>query len=445
MKRAISTRLAGLAGALALLSVAVVLTLTAPVRAMEIQRVVSPGGIEAWLVEEHTVPLVALNFAFRGGSSQDPADKPGVAELLSSLLDEGAGDLDSKTFQERMQDQAVKLSFSARRDAFTGSMRTLAANLDEAVELLRLAVNEPRFDEEPVARMKAQLVARLRGEEKDPESIAFKKWYAAAFPNHPYGRSASGTVETMSAITIEDVRALRKRMFVRKDMKVAVVGAIDAKTLAPLLDTLFGALPAEGDLEPIADVAPVTGTRVVEPMDVPQTVIRFGTTGLKRNDPDFMPAYVMNHILGGGTFSSRLYNEVREKRGLAYSIYTFLAPYDHAGIFLGGTATRADRADETLRLIEEEIARMAKDGPTADELAKAKSYLIGSYPLQFDTSTKIASALINMQLDDLGIDYMDTRTAKIEAITLDDVKKVAKRLLDNGGLTIAIVGKANAS
>ena len=443
---AIPARAAGPFRFLAALPILVALVFIAmaaatPARAMKIERVVSPGGIEAWLVEEHAVPLVAFNFAFRGGTTQDPNDKPGVANMLSTLLDEGAGDLDSAAFQERMQDLSVKLNFSARRDAFQGSMRTLRTNLDDAVDLLTLAVNEPRFDKDPVERMRAQIIAGLRNEAKDPETVAFEAWFKAAFPNHPYGRLTDGDEKTVSTITADDIRAFRKRMFARDNLKIAVVGAIDAKTLGPILDKVFGKLPAKADFLPVADVKPVIGARVVEPMDVPQTVIRFGTLGLKRDDPDFIPAYVMNHILGGGSFSSRLYEEVREKRGLTYSIYTFLGAYDHTGILLGGTATRADRADETLKLIESEVRRMAKDGPTADELAKAKSYLIGSYPLQFDSSSKIASALIGMQLDNLPIDYMETRTAMIEGITLDQVKAAAKRLLDNGGLTIAIVGQ----
>ncbi len=415
-----------------------------PAYAMKIQKVVSPGGIEAWLVEEDAVPLVAINFAFRGGSSQDPAGKPGVANMLSSLLDEGAGDLDSAAYQEKLQDLSVKIGFSANRDAFEGSMRTLRNNLDQATDLLRLAVNDPRFDKEPVERMRAQIIAGLRRAEKKPSTLAYRAWFKAAFPNHPYGRLTDGDEASVKAISADDLRAYRKRIFARDGLKIAVVGAIDAKTLGPLLDKVFGDLPAKGDLTPVADVKPVVGARVVESMDVPQTAIVFGGLGLKRNDPDFIPAYVMNHILGGGSFSSRLYDEVREKRGLAYSVYSFLAPYDHAGVFLGGTATRADRAKETLGLIEKEIARMAKDGPTEEELDKAKSYLIGSYPLQFDSSSKIAAALLQMQLDDLPIDYMETRTAMIQAITLDQVKAAAKRLLGSGKLTIAIVGQTGA-
>lgn len=414
------------------------------VRATEIQRVVSPGGIEAWLVEEHSVPLISFNFAFKGGAAQDPAGKMGLANMVSGLLDEGAGDLESRAYQEKLQDLSIKLSFSAGRDSFEGKLRTLSVNLDEAVEMLRLAVNEPRFDAEPVERIRAQIQASIKRRLRDPETIAMRDWFKVAFPNHPYGNSRRGTAETVAAITTDDLRTFHKNIFARGELKVGVVGAIDAETLGKVLDTVFGKLPDQPKLTDVPEITPVAGARTTEKMAIPQTVIRFGGAGLKRADEDFVPAYVMNHIFGGGSFSSRLYVEVREKRGLAYSVYTFLAPFDHSGVFLGGTATRRDRADETLELINAEIKRMAEEGPTVEELAKAKKYLTGSYALRFDTSSKIASELVGIQQENLGIDYIKKRNGMIEAVTLEDVKRAARRVLDKGGLTISVVGEPDA-
>lgn len=408
--------------------------------AVEVQRVVSPGGIEAWLVEEHTVPLIAVNFAFRGGgSAQDPGDKAGLANLLSTLLDEGAGDIDSQTFQERLQDLSIRLSYEDSRDAFYGELKTLAQNRDAAFDLLRLSVTRPRFDAEAVERMRNQAISGVRREARDPESIAGRVWARTMFPDHPYGRPTNGTEASLAAITVADLRAFHGRVFTRDTLKIGVVGAIDAKSLAILLDKTFGDLPAKGRLEPVADVKPKTGVTVAEALPIPQTVIRFATDGLKRNDPDFIPAFVMNHVLGGGSFSSWLYSEVREKRGLAYSVFTSLAPYDHAGLFYGGLGTRADRAGEAIEVIRAQIRRMAAEGPSAEELAKAKDYLTGSYALRFDSSDKIAGQLLAIQMDDLGIDYIDRRNALIEAVTLDDVKRVARRLLSQE-LTVVTVG-----
>ncbi|HQF30763.1 MAG TPA: pitrilysin family protein [Hyphomicrobiales bacterium] len=411
-----------------------------PAAATEVQRVVSPGGIEAWLVEEHAVPVIAMDFGFAGGSAQDPEGKTGLANLLSGLLDEGAGDLDSATFQKALEDNSISMSFSAGRDVFYGSLKTLTANRDEAFRLLTLAVNEPRFDAEPIERMRAQIVAGIKANEKDPEELAFDLWYEAAFPDHPYGWRKEGSEASLAAVTAADLAGLRDRMFARRDLKVAVVGDIDAKTLAPLLDEVFGRLPADPDLVAVPEITPKAGARVESEIANPQTVIRFGGVGIKRDDPDFIPAYIANHILGGGSFSSRLYDEVREKRGLAYSVYTFLAPYDHAGAFVGGVATRSDRAGEAMQLIESELKRFAAEGPTEKELAEAKSFLVGSFALRFDTSQKISAQLLAFNLDNLGIDYINKRNALIEAVTIEDVKRAAKRVFGSGGLIVATVG-----
>jgi len=415
--------------------------LAPPVEAAEIQKVTSPGGIEAWLVQDDTVPLIAMDFAFRNaGSAQDPDGKEGLANLLSSLLDEGAGDVKSADFQAKLADLAVKMSFSASRDSFSGELTTLVENRDAAFDLLRLALTEPRFDAEPVARMKAQVVSGIRRSERDPEAIAGRLWSKTVFPGHPYGRPTTGTEASVAAIAIPDLVDFRKRAFARDNLVVGVVGAIDAKTLGSLLDEAFGGLAAKAELKPIADVTPATGARASEALAIPQTIIQFGAPGVKRADPDFIPAFVMNHILGGGTFSSRLFDEIREKRGLAYGVDTYLVAYDHAGLFAGGTSTRAEKADETMAIIEAEVRRMAAEGPTAEELAGAKRFLTGSYPLRFDTSGKIASQLVAIQLDELGIDYIDKRNALIEAVTLEDVKRAAKRILDQGELTVVTVG-----
>ncbi len=289
--------------------------------------------------------------------------------------------------------------------------------------------------------MRTALIAGIRNDSRDPNSVAGDQWFAAAFPGHPYSRRPEGTEKTLETITHDDLVALHKRLMARDNLKIAVVGAIDAKTLGPLLDKTFGDLPAKADLVKVPDATVKTGVVENVDMNVPQTAIRLGLSGLKRSDPDFIPAYVMNHILGGRSFSSRLYEEVREKRGLAYSVWSDLAPYDHSGILMAETATKAQSAGETLKIIEDQIARMAKDGPTAEELKKAKSYLIGSYALRFDTSGKIASQLVGIQMEDLGIDYINKCNGMIEAVTLDDVKRAAKELLDGKEATIVTVGR----
>jgi zinc protease len=412
-----------------------------PADATKIERVVSPGGIEAWLVREPTVPLIALDFAFLGGGNEDPTDKPGVANMVSDLLDEGAGELDANAFHERIEQRAIELSFQAGRDYFRGSLRTLNANRDEAIDLLRLALTSPRFAPEAVERIRSQVLSGLRRETTSPSDIANHRWWAAAFPDHPYGRPLNGSLDSVPKISANDLHAYVKRVFARDTLKVAAVGDIDSASLGLLLDRLFGALPAKAELRSLAPAKlHGAGERIDVPLDVPQSVISFGGLGVARSDPDFMAAFIVNHILGGGSFSSRLYSEVREKRGLAYSVRTSLIWYKYAALIVGGTATRADRTDEAVSIIEREVQRLAESGPTEEELAKTKSFLKGSYALNFDTSSKISGQLVQIQIDDLGIDYIGRRDALIDAVTEADVKRIARQLLDQK-LLMVVVGR----
>jgi zinc protease len=424
---------------------ALVLTLSAaPALATEIERVVSPGGIEAWLVHETAVPLVTVDFAFTGGSAQDPAGKAGTANLMASLLDEGAGDLDTNAFQERLDRKAVQLSFRAGRDHIRGTLRTLAENRDEAFDDLRLALNEPRFDTAAVELNRAQIVSGLKRELKSPTDLAALRWWSTAFAGHPYGLPVGGTLETVPTITIGDLKAYADRVLTRDNLKVAIVGDIDAAAAKAMLDRVFGALPAKGQLTALQPtLVQGLGQRINVDLDVPQTVIDFGGTGIARNDPDFFAAYLVNDILGGGSFSSRLYREVRLKRGLVYSVYDSLVWYKDTAVFFGSTATRADSADLTVGLIQDEIHRIAEDGPTADELAKSKAYLNSAFALNLDTSAKVASLLVQLQLDHLPIDYIGRRQQMISAVTIDDAKRVAKRLF-GGGILFTVVGRPAA-
>ncbi len=418
-----------------------VLTIAAPASATTIERIVSPGGIEAWLVREPAVPLVVVDFAFAGGAVQDPPGKGGTAELVSSMLDDGVGDYDSNTFHDRLERKAIEMNFSVDRETLRGSMRTLKENSDEAFEDLRLSLNAPRFDASDIELNRAQVLAALRRATSSPGDIANRRWWETAFAGHPYGRPVNGSLESVPTVTVDDLRAYAHRVLARSNLKVAIVGDIDPDAARAMLDHVFGGLPAKADLVPVETVSPQgLGRRIVVNLDVPQSVVEFGGAGIARKDPDFMAAYIVNHILGGGTFSSRLYQEVREKRGLAYSVSDSLMWLDHSAMFLGTTATRDDRTGETLDLIQSEIHRLAENGPTADELAKAKSYLNSAFVLNLDTSSKVAGLLIQLQLDDLGVDYISRRTAMIDAVSLDDARRVAKRLLD-GGLLVTVVGK----
>jgi zinc protease len=424
-----------------------VITLTAApsFAATKIQHLVTPGGIEAWFVQDATVPLVAMEYAFAGGATQDPADKPGVGYMVASLLDEGAADLDSKTFRERLDRHAIELSFSIERDRFRGSLRMLKEHSSEAFDLLRLAVTSPRFDDDDVERIRSQIMSQLRRNSTNPNALAGRNFLKLAFGDHPYGHPSHGTLESVPTIKVDDLRNYVRRVLARDRLKIAVVGDIEPAALSKLLDQTFGGLPAKGDLSPVADVlAAKPPQRAFVPLDVPQTVVMFGGPGVKRHDPDFMAAYIDNHILGGGSLSSRLYREVREKRGLAYSISESLLWMAHSALFAGTTGTRADRAGESIDAISNEIRRFAEDGPTQKELDEAKPYVKGSQMLELDTSSKLATGLLQYQTDDLPIDYIEKRNSIVDAVTLEQAKAVAKRLWGQGLLTV-VVGRAQAA
>ncbi|MEX2630089.1 MAG: pitrilysin family protein [Tistlia sp.] len=431
-------RLLSLQAALLLLVAAA----TLPAQAVEVERVVSPGGIEAWLVEDDSNPMLSLELAFRGGAAADPEGQEGLSRFAAYLLDEGAGEYDSEAFQQVLADLSVRLSFDSGRDAFRASLATLTRNRDEAFRLLRLALSEPRFDPEPVSRLRAQLATRLARQAEDPDSIASRQLWAAIFPDHPYGRPVDGTLESLARIEVADLQRFVAERLTLDRLVIGVAGDIDAATLGPLLDRTFGALPAEGRVAPVEEVeASGQGGIIVVERDQPQSTVVFAQPGIARDDPDYYAAYAVNYVLGGGGFASRLYEQVREERGLAYSVSAYLAPLDRSAMILGGLGTQNARVTESLEVVEREWRRMAESGPTAEELEDAKTYLTGSFPLRLSSTGGIAAMLVGMQLEELGIDYLDRRNDYIEAITLEEARRVADELYDAGALTTVVVGR----
>ncbi len=408
---------------------------------LNVVRVVSPGGIEAWLVSDHINPIINMRFAFLGGASLDPTGKEGLANMVSGLLDEGAGDLDSQSFQRRLEDLSVSLRFDAGRDTFRGRLRTLTRNKDQAFELLRLALNKPRFDEEPVNRIRGQILAGLRRGSEDPDTVAGLTLAKEVFPDHPYGRPVDGTQESVKVITRDDLITFARERMARDNLIVAVVGDIKPDELSRRLDEVFSDLPEKSETSTIKEAKPqfTGGTKVVD-MAVPQSAIVFAQKGLKRDDPEFYAGFVLNHILGGGGFTSRLYDEIREKRGLAYSIGSYLYPLRHAGLIQGYGGTANKRVGETLNILKTEWRKMAESGVSEEVLVDAKTYLTGSFPLRLTSTGRIASLLVSMQIEDLGVDYLDKRNGYIEAVTLEDVNRLAKKMLDADSLVVVIVG-----
>ncbi|NOE26567.1 MULTISPECIES: pitrilysin family protein [unclassified Ruegeria] len=408
---------------------------------IEIEEVTSPGGIKAWLVEDHSIPFTALELRFRGGTSLDDPDKRGAVNLMSGLIEEGAGDMDARTYARELEALAASFRYNAGDDSVSISARFLSENRDEVVDLLRTTIHEPRFDQDAVDRVRAQILSGLRSDQTDPNEIAGLTFAQMAYGDHPYGSEGKGTIESVSALTRDDVVAAYEGVFAKDRLYVGAVGDITAEELGTLLDTLLGDLPDTG--KPIPGKAEVNipgGVSVVE-FDTPQSVALFGQAGIDRDDPDFFAAFVLNHILGGGGFESRLMQEVREKRGLTYGVGTYLVPKDLASVYLGSVSSANDRIAEAIDVIRDEWARAATEGVTQEELDDAKTYLTGAYPLRFDGNGQIASIMVGMQMEGLPIDYIATRNDKVNAVTLEDVNRVAAELLDPDGLHFVVVGK----
>ncbi|WFU92002.1 pitrilysin family protein (plasmid) [Rhizobium sp. CC1099] len=395
-----------------------------------IQKIETTGGIKAWLVEDYSLPIITIGFAFEGGTTQDSSGKEGEVRLMTWLLYEGAGDLDSEAFQERLDDAGAEMRFGARRDAVYGSMRVLADQKDDAFDLLRLAVEQPRFDQAPLDRVRGQIVTGIIAEAKDPETAAQGAWRKALYGDHPYSRPGEGTEQTLATVTTTDLKALHKRLFARGKLTIAVAGAIDANALKGDLDRIFAGLPATPSLVPVSQTAPKLGQEIHIPSDLPKTGLHLAYSGIGVKDPQFFAAYLMNHIFGGGAFTSRLWKEVRDKRGLTYKIRSRLVNSGHSSMLVINTGTRPDRAAETLSIIRAEVRQMAEQGVSREELEAAKKNVIGGYAIKnLNSSSAIANTLVEIQMDDLGIDHIERRKQLIQAVTVEDVRSVAKRLL----------------
>ncbi|HLQ18776.1 MAG TPA: pitrilysin family protein [Tabrizicola sp.] len=421
---------------------AAVLALAIPAQAeIAIKEVTSPGGIKAWLVEDHNIPFTALEIQFKGGTSLEAPDKRGVINLMTATLEEGAGEMDSKAFAEARDALAASISFDSGTDSVGVSAKFLTENRDQVIDLMREALVNPRFDQDAVDRVREQVLSNLRSNEMDPGTIASEKFDALAFGDHPYATTGDGTIETVSKLTRDDVIAAHKAALARDRVFVAASGDITAEELGKLLDHLLGDLPATGAPQPGPAPWLLPPGVTVEDFPTPQSTVFFGQQGIPRDDPDFFPAFILNEVIGGGRFTARLMTEVREKRGLTYGIGTYIVNMEHADMLLGQFSASNDKVAQAIKVVQEEWGRLVSAGVTPEELEATKTYLTGSYPLRFDGNGPIASILVGMQMDGMPIDYVTTRNARIEAVTMEDIQRVAARLFKPEALHFVVVGQ----
>jgi zinc protease len=410
--------------------------------AMDIRAVSIPDIGTYWLVEDHTYPMIAVRVAVReAGSAYDPDGKAGLAALTAGLLNEGAGDMNAEAYQGRLEDLAIDLGFSTDRDNLIVSLRTLSEHRAEAFRLMGLALSAPRFDPDAVERVRHQMLSLVAQEEESPSSSAALRWYARAFAGHPYSSPQNGTRESLKAITRKDLQTFAANHYARNALVISVVGDVTEEEATILIKSAFNALPFAAASVPVAKVAPTppAGIEIIE-RPIPQSTVIFGHAGISRNDPDWFAAQVMNYILGGGGFASRLVNEVREKRGLAYSVSSSFNDLAAADLFVGSVGTKNERVKESIELIRLEMEKLKAEGATEEEVVAAKKYLTGSYPLAFASNAQIAGQLLVLQLKGYGPEFVAQRNSYIEAVTLEDVNRVAARLLRPDQVYWVVVG-----
>jgi zinc protease len=401
----------------------------------DVQKLQTPGGIGLWLVEEHGLPLVALRFAMRGGSLQDPPGQEGAGDVLAAMLDQGAGPLDAEAFQSRLEALGSRLSFSVSRTALSGGFVSVSRHLDETAALLRLALIEPRLQPSDFERVRAQKMAAAAQDAHNPDRLALRLFYETAFAGHPYARPIQGTPETLGQLTAADMTAQRATLLRRSGLHVVVVGALAAPEAAALVDRIFAGLPEGAAPAPLAPAQPMATTMVVPALDAqPLETAIFAIPMPRAGEPAYFAALALNHVLGSGNFDARLSQELRVKRGLTYAIATHLLADPATSLLLGTLSTRPGMMDEALGTVRATLLALQRGGPSERELANAKSSLNGSYLVGVDGNARLAEHLLGLWLDGLDANYDDQRKAGIDAISLDDARQVARAFFDAGAM-----------
>ena len=408
---------------------------------LNIQELTSQNGTKFWLAQEKSIPFVSLEIRFRGGTSMDDNKTRGAVSFMTAMLEEGAGELDAQAFSKARDSIAASFNFDVSRDNLSVSARFLSDTREEAIQLLKQALTTPRFDKEAMERVRKQIISIIASNQKNQNKIAQSKLYELTFPDHIYSSSGLGSTDKITLLNGNDLRQAHKVAITRDRISVSIVGDISEIQAIEMLDELLENLPNSSKLLPKRVRANLDLGTVLVDYPSPQSVAFFTFKGISRTDQDFFAAFVMNHILGGGGFNSRLMKKIREERGLTYSVNTSLAQYDHAELYLGMFQSSNDKISEAIGILKKEIALLANNGVNQEELEEAKKFLIGAYPLRFDGNVRIANILAGMQFMGLDKEYIKLRNVMVSGVTSEDVARVAKRLLSSKEFTLVVVGK----
>lgn len=408
----------------------------------KVEEVISKKGYKLWMIEDNYLPIVSIKIAFtKSGTAYDKEEKKGLSYMVTGLLDEGAGGISSFEYRKKLEALASTISFDVDEDNFYVNVKTLKDNLEETLKLLNLTLTKPNLKPEVIERIRNQILVIIQKKLESPQYVASKKFKESIFGEHPYSRTKYGNADTIKSISRENIVDYVNNTFSKENIVISVVGDVSKSKIKKLLDKY---LKLEKGLREVVNIPDVNINKKKQHIKIPkgiqQSVVYFGSEGLKRSDKDFYPAYIMNHILGGGGFESRLLDTVREKNGLAYSTYSYLSTYHKAGLFVGYVGTDAKRVDKSISLIKKELNKLYKNGVTEKELSDAKDYLVNSYPLKMTKNENLATYLSVMQLEDLGIDFLEKRNDYVRSVTVEQVKNMAQRMLDVDKMTFVVVG-----
>ncbi len=426
---------------LSLLGLLVLGAATATAATPEVHSWHTDNGAKVIFVHAPELPMVDIRVVFDAGSARD-AGLPGLANFANAVLDQGAGKWSADEIAERLGDRGIEMSNGSLRDMAWYSVRSLTepATLDVALETLASVIAQPRFGSDDIERIRQQMQAALRHALQSPGTVAQRAFYRTVYGDHPYAHDPTGNTESLAAISRDDLRAFHQRYYVARNALVAIVGAVERPRAAEIAAQLTAGL-AVGKHAPALPAPPSARSEEIR-QDFPssQTHIYVGQPGMSRHDPDYFPLYVGNHVLGGSGLVSLLGEEVRNKRGLSYSVYSYFSPMRAAGPFLMSAQTKNNQSGEALSVMLETLNRYISEGPSAEELTAAKRNITGGFPLTIASNKKIVEYIAMMGFYEYPLDWLETLVAKVEAVTAEQIRDAFARRLDPEKLAAVIVG-----
>lgn len=401
------------------------------------------NGVNVYFVSAPEIPMLDIRLVYKAGSAQD-GEKHGIASLTADLMDEGAGDLDANTFNDKLADTGASFGAGALRDMAWLSMRTLSEDkyAEPALELFRQVAVAPSFEAQAVSRAKEAKISGIRRQASSPGTVANNAIRKTVFGNHPYAHPTNGEEETVKAITRADIQAFHRKYYVAENAIVAIVGALTKDKAVALAEKITAELPtgkAAGAIPPVSNLDAKSEQRIE--FDSIQSHVRLGLPGMKRGDEDYVPLFVGNHVLGGGGLVSLLFDEVREKRGLSYGVNSYFAPSEQLGIFVASLQTDGSQAEEALKVLLDTMDTFIKEGPPADRLEAAKQNLIGGFPLRIDSNSETIEYISMIGFYGLPLDYLETFPKKVAKVNAEQIKDAFTRRVNLQRSAIVVVGK----